>query len=94
MGNCLIMHVVYFERLIMVYRVVGSTMGNQDSTGYLFSCQLSGLYLDYDATLVVFSCRAMVFSYESLAACPDSVLEELDRGIGHARYPFKTHALH
>jgi len=30
---------------------------------YLFSCQLSGLCLDYSVTLVVFSCGVMVISY-------------------------------
>ena len=44
----------------MVYRVVFFTMGNQGSTGYLFSYQLSGLCPDYGATLVVFSCGAVV----------------------------------
>jgi len=37
--NCLIMHVVYLEGLLMVYRVVGFNMGNQGNLGYLFSCQ-------------------------------------------------------
>jgi len=46
--------------LIMVYRVVGFTMGNQGSIGCLFSCQLSGLCPDNDATLVVFLCGVMV----------------------------------
>ena len=70
------------------------TMGNQGSTGYPFSCQLSGLCPDYGATLVVFSCGAVVFSCQSLAACPGSVPGVLDRGTGHARYSSKTHALH
>jgi len=49
---------------IMVYRIVGSTMGNQGSTGYsVVSCQLSRLCLDYNATLVVFSCGDVVVSY-------------------------------
>ena len=69
-------------------------MGNQGSTGYLFSCQLLGLYPDYGATLVVFSCGAVVFSYQSLAACPGSAPGVLDRDTGHAWYSSKTHALH
>ena len=48
---------------------------------------------DYYATLVVFSCGAVVFSYESLAVCPDSAPEVLGRGTGHARYPSRTHTL-
>ena len=61
-----------FWKDFLWYRVVGSNHGNQGSTGYLFSCQLSGLCPDYGATLVVFSCGAMVFSCQSLAACPGS----------------------
>jgi len=78
----------------MVYRVVGSTMGNKSSTGFLFSCQLSGLCPDYGVTLVVFSCGVMVSVIRAFAACPDSVSGVLDRNTGHARYPSKTHALY
>jgi len=33
-------------------------------------------------------------SCQGFAACPDSVPGMLDRDTGHARYPYKTHALH
>ena len=62
-GNCLMMHVVYFRRTYYGTELWVPTMGNQGSTDYLFSCQLSGQCPDYGATLVVFSCGAVVFSY-------------------------------
>ena len=88
------MHVVYFGRTYYGTELWVPTMGNQGSTGYLFSCQLSGLCPDYGATLVVFSCGAVVFSCQSLAACPGLAPGVLDRGTGHARYSSKTHVLH
>jgi len=57
------MHIVYFGRTYYGTELWVPTMGNQGSTGYLFSYQLSGRCPDYDATLVVFSCGAVVFSY-------------------------------
>ena len=59
-GNWLMMHVVYFGRTYYGTELWVPTMGNQGSTGYLFSCQLSGLCPDYGPTLVVFSCGAVV----------------------------------
>ena len=88
------MHVMYFGRTYYDTELCVPTMGNQGSTGYLFSCQLSGLNPDYSATLVVFSCGVVVLSCQSLEACPGSAPGVLDRGTGHAQYSFKTHALH
>jgi len=73
-------------------------MGNPGSTDYLviqlFSSQLLGLYPDYDVTPVTLLCGVVVLNYFGLAVHPDSAPGVLDRGIGHARYPSKTHALH
>jgi len=57
------MHVAYFGRTYYGTELWVPTMGNQGSIGYLFSCQLSGLYPNYGVTLVVFSCWAVVFRY-------------------------------
>jgi len=55
------MYVVSFEGLMMVNQVLISTMGNKVVlTTLLFSCQLSGLCLDYDATTFVFLCGVVV----------------------------------
>ena len=54
------------EGLIMVPSCGFQPWGNQGSTGCLFSCQLSGLCPDYSATLVVFSCGAVVTVIKAL----------------------------
>ena len=72
------------EGLVMVYRVLGSTMRNQSSTGYLaiqlFSSQLLGLCSDYGATPVILLCGAVVFSYLGLLVCLGLAPGSLDRG--------------
>ena len=83
------------EGFIMVYRVVGSTIGNQGSTGYLvIQFQLSGLCPDYGATPVILLCGAVVFSYLGLAVRSGSVPGVLDRGTRHAQYPSIIPVLH
>ena len=50
--------------------------------------------MDYGAIPVILLCGVMVFSYLGLAVHTDSAPGVLGHGTGHARYPFKTHALH
>jgi len=71
-----------------------STIGNPGSTGYLIiSYQLLGLCSDYDTTPIVF-CVRLWSQLLGLCGYPGSALGVLDRGIEHARYPCKTHALY
>jgi len=89
----MILHVVYFRRLITVYRIVGFTTGNEDSTGYLVIQlsvvrAMSGLWRHTSHLL----CGAVV----SVIRAVGVLLQRqgvLDRDTGHARYPFKIHAL-
>ena len=92
------MHVMYFGRTYYGTELWIPTMENQGSIGYLviqlFSSQLLGLYPDYDTTPVTLLCGDAIFSYQFLAVRPAAVPGMLDHGTGHARYPFKTHALY
>ena len=73
------------EGLIMIYRVLGFAIENQDSTDYLI-IQLLGLCADYDTTPVIILCGAVVFNYLDLTVHPGSASGVLDRGIRHTRY--------
>jgi len=95
-GNCLMIHVVYFGRTYYGTELWVPTMGNQGSTGYLFSCQLSVVRAMprlrcHTSCLFVWGCGLQILEP---FRCPCSAPGVLDRGTGHARYPSKTHALH
>ena len=95
MGNCLMMHVVYFRRTRYGIPSLGSNHGDQGSTDYqVIQFSVIRAFPDYGATPVTLLCGVVVFSYLGLVVRPGSAPGVLDHGTRHAQYPSKTHTLH
>ena len=89
------MHVVCFGRTYYGTELWVPTIGNRGNTGYLV------IQLSVVRAMPRLRCHTsylFVLGYgpQLLEPCglPGSATGVLDRGTGHARYSFKTHALH